>query len=443
MEQSFVRALARAREIVREMDPGALASISGTQIPTAHNGCNWYAIDQIMDYLQPYSGGNQDAMHHLFRPGIRLTGFTGYQLTGRPAQQQQWQRLFYGHTGASIFWHYTLLNPDLTMSAQGKALAEVFGRLQSGIGRVFMNSPVREDGVAIHFSMASIRGAWIQDGVIRATVGNVMGTSKNYAELTRRRELWVRELEQRGVQFRFLSSEQIEGGALDKPGLRALILPYSIALSDKEASALQRFIDRGGQVYGDEQTGRMDERCHWRKQPALRGVKVGEPFSLPVDHGLAKGDFLVTIRDFGQARLIGLLPKDTVKIPRPAAPGVVYDLLHGQEAAAEIEASPERPGLFVERARRTARLEINAALALRLSDEAGQPVDRSVVRVEVFDPTGKLVRHYSTNLTVADGRAQFEIPFALNDLPGRWRIRTRDVVSGLTAERVVSGPRRP
>ncbi|HEU0140454.1 MAG TPA: beta-galactosidase, partial [Bryobacteraceae bacterium] len=60
MEQDFVRVLGRARDMVREIDPGALASISGTQVPTAHNGCNWYEINQRMDYLQPYSGGNQD-----------------------------------------------------------------------------------------------------------------------------------------------------------------------------------------------------------------------------------------------------------------------------------------------------------------------------------------------------------------------------------------------
>ncbi|MBI4874631.1 MAG: beta-galactosidase, partial [Acidobacteria bacterium] len=102
MERDFVRALAAARRMVGEIDPGAPASISGTQVPTAHNGADWYAIDQIMDYLQPYSGGNQDAMHHLFRPGMLLTGFTGYGTTGAALHHQQWQRLFYGHTGASI-----------------------------------------------------------------------------------------------------------------------------------------------------------------------------------------------------------------------------------------------------------------------------------------------------------------------------------------------------
>ena len=33
-----------------------------------------------------------------------------------------------------------------------------------------------------------------------------------------------------------------------------------------------------------------------------------------------------------------------------------------------------------------------------------------------------------------DGRASYAIPFALNDARGSWRVRARDVVSGLTAE---------
>ena len=58
-----------------------------------------------------------------------------------------------------------------------------------------------------------------------------------------------------------------------------------------------------------------------------------------------------------------------------------------------------------------------------------------MVRVEVFDPAGKPVRYYSGNATIRDGRAPFPVPFALNDAKGAWRVRARDVISGLTAER--------
>jgi hypothetical protein len=410
-------------------------------VPTAHNGANWYEIDQIIDYLQPYSGGNQDAMHHLFRQGILLTGFTGYGLTGPPLHRQQWERLFYGHTGASIFWHYTILNPDLTFSEQGKDLAKTFGRIQSGIGRVFMNSKVREDGVAIHFSMASIRGAWIQDGKIRPNIGNVMGTSAKYADLVKRRDAWVRELERQGLQFRFLATPQIERGELDK--YKVLILPYSIALSDREAKAIERFIEHGGTVYTDEQTGRMDERCHWRErvlfsQPAKGLIQRG-PGPLDVRPALRfDGQFLMTVRDFGNSRLLGALPATAGTVELPATNQVRYDLLRGGIAGARLETSPEMPVLLVERSTRIAKLEITPALEVRLTDEHGAPVDRSVVRLEVYDPVGMLIRHYSRNYTVRDGIARLEVPLALNDAKGKWRLRVRDVVSGISAETFLS-----
>lgn len=433
MEREFVRAFGKARDWLKEMDPDARPSISGTQVPTAHNGCDWYAIDQELEYIQPYSGGGQDAMHHLFNPKLRITGFTGYGASGDEAKYQQWQRLFYGHSGASIFWHYTMLNPDLTLSEQGVALAEAFGQLQSGIGRVFMNAPVVEDGVAVHFSMASIRGAWITDGVITAEMGNVNRSSKNFADLSKRRGAWVRELERQGVQFRFLATQQIEAGELDK--YKVLILPYSIALSDVEIQAIKRFLARGGKVFADEQAGRMDERCRWRKSPLWPSLERKGPGDVGVKPALAvEGTFLRTVRRFGESRLYGLLPREAGTVMVPKLEGVTYDLLRGGPAEGAVETGPGRPVLLLNRKSRIARLELDESLYVKLTDEKGAGVDRSVVRVEVKDAQGRPARHYATNVWVENGLGRVEIPFAWSD-KGVWRIEARDVVSGLTAAR--------
>jgi hypothetical protein len=61
------------------------------------------------------------------------------------------------------------------------------------------------------------------------------------------------------------------------------------------------------------------------------------------------------------------------------------------------------------------------------------PVDLAVVRAEVIDPDGRPIHHYSSNLTVRDGKASLQIPFAISDTKGVWRIQARDVISGLTA----------
>ena len=97
--------------------------------------------------------------------------------------------------------------------------------------------------------------------------------------------------------------------------------------------------------------------------------------------------------------------------------------------------------LLVERDTRIASLTLSAdndaALAVRLDDEHGAPVDLSVVHLDVFDPAGKLVRYYSGNVTIRQGQANFPIPFALNDPKGTWRVQARDVVSGLTAKQAI------
>ncbi|MBL8174239.1 MAG: beta-galactosidase [Bryobacterales bacterium] len=435
MEREFVRAFGKARDWLKEIDPGARPSISGTQVPTAHNGCDWYSIDQELEYIQPYSGGGQDAMHYLFNPKLRITGFTGYGATGDEARYMQWQRLFYGHSGASIFWHYTMLNPDLTFSEQGSALAEAFGKMQSGIGRVFLNSRVVEDGVAVHFSMASIRGAWITDGVIQADMGNAMRSSKSFAELSKRRTAWVKELEDQGVAFRFLATQQIERGELDR--YKVLILPYSIALSDKEIEAISRFMERGGRVFADEQAGRMDERCRWRKAAPWPGLERKGAGSIGVKPALGvEGAFLRTVREFGASKLYGLLPRETTRVTLPRMEGVTYDLLRGGEAAAALKAGPGEPVLLLVRPARIAKLSCDASLGLRLTDEKGEGVDLSVVRVRAFDGRGREARHYAGNVWIENGSGKIEIPFALSDA-GEWTIRMRDAVSGMTAERRV------
>jgi hypothetical protein len=443
MEREFVTAFDKALAWLREIDPEARGSISGTQVPTAHNGCNWYQINQRLDYIQPYSGGNQDAMHHLFKPGLLITGFTGYGVVGEAAQAEQWRRLFYGHTGASIFWQYTLMNPDLTLSEQGKALAEAFSRMQSGIGKLFQHTSVKGDGVAIHFSMASLRGAWITDGSISGDMQRPERASKATAELTKRRGAWVQALERQGVQFSFLASEQIESGALKD--CKVLILPYSIALSDREIAAIDAFLDGGGIVHADEHTGRMDERCRWRTQPPWTAARNGILRQGPADLGIRKpvtaaGDALTTVRRFGRSTLLGILPAAACRIPAAsfARPGhTVYDLLRGGVAAPELEASPSQPVLLIQRESKIARLEIGASLDIRLNDDKGAPVDRSVIHVEAYSPEGVRVPWYASNVLLENGAAQARIPFALSDARGEWRINARDVVSGLTAERLL------
>jgi hypothetical protein len=62
-----------------------------------------------------------------------------------------------------------------------------------------------------------------------------------------------------------------------------------------------------------------------------------------------------------------------------------------------------------------------------------------VVRLEVYDPAGRLRTCYSGPRLLGPGRPSAEAGFALalNDPPGRWILRAVELVSGKTVERTM------
>jgi hypothetical protein len=74
------------------------------------------------------------------------------------------------------------------------------------------------------------------------------------------------------------------------------------------------------------------------------------------------------------------------------------------------------------------RLGETGKVALTVSGPSRAAVH--VFHVDVVDPSGTIVPHYSGNLLAPDGRAATVLPLALNDTPGRWEIRVRDLLSG-------------
>ncbi|MBZ5544563.1 MAG: beta-galactosidase trimerization domain-containing protein, partial [Acidobacteriia bacterium] len=268
MEEVFANALQAAAETVKQEDPSGRPSISGTQVPGPSNALNWYLLDRIVDYLQPYSDGDQDELHRVINPSLILTGFTGYERHGQELRHELWHRLFHGHIGASLFWHYTALNADLTLTEQGRDLAETIGEFRDeGLAQLLRGAERENCGIAVHYSLLSVRGNWITDGHI--TPHELSSGDRTSAHLHRfdgNRHAWLQALGDAGYQFDFITTEQIHAGKL--ADYRVLVLPDSIALSDAEADAIRKFVERGGLLLTDAETGLMDGHARW--QPAGR-----------------------------------------------------------------------------------------------------------------------------------------------------------------------------
>jgi hypothetical protein len=122
---------------------------------------------------------------------------------------------------------------------------------------------------------------------------------------------------------------------------------------------------------------------------------------------------VVTGKSFGQTdRLACELPWNVMRI---------LALLPGQVTGMAVTGPAEAAaGTVIKLA-----VQVKAEPALR---------DRQLVRIEAFGPDGKPRPACSTNVWIPAAGAEYEMPLALNDPPGAWRIRVTHVVTSLSAE---------
>lgn len=151
--------------------------------------------------------------------------------------------------------------------------------------------------------------------------------------------------------------------------------------------------------------------------------------------------------------LVRGVPEQTVRVELPA-PAVIYDLRAGERVGAgqvstwETTVSRGEPRVFALLPYEVTAVQAQApdatergetiAVSATVAVAAGEP-QTHVVRLDVYAPGAEQPhREYSQNLLCAGGRGAGDIPFALSDPAGQWRLVFRDVASGVTAERTLA-----
>ena len=64
--------------------------------------------------------------------------------------------------------------------------------------------------------------------------------------------------------------------------------------------------------------------------------------------------------------------------------------------------------------------------------------DVSIFHVDVLDPQGNHILYYSGNFIARQGGGVHSIPFAANDVPGKWTVIVRDLMSGQSVQQTVN-----
>jgi hypothetical protein len=266
MEITFARAYQAARDAAIEGDPDAHIAVSGTQATNAYDGADWSRLDRVIDDFLSYDGGNQWDMHRSFAKPNSMIGFwTGYGSHGLAVQNAIWTAAIHNVLHPNIFWMYSFLNPDMTYSASARDMGRAFSSLKfEGVGKLLMESTRQQDGIALYYSMPSIHAATIQGYHQRSSDDDDEPQEKGRLSFPANRDGWVKTIKDLGLQFDFVSSEDVARNPISNEKYKVLILPLVFALSNEEVRNIEQFVSKGGVVVADSSPGLMDQHCAWQ-----------------------------------------------------------------------------------------------------------------------------------------------------------------------------------
>jgi hypothetical protein len=332
MDYSFAQALNRLRSFIRELDPTTPVGIEGTQMPSAWGGYDLWRLSQVVDWIEPYDIASSREIFRSFLPLRAPVLGTVFGSDMPRIRRNLWWLLLHGDRGC-IVWDDEKSRcvekdkDDMPLTERGKGLAPIFAELKA-VAPMLLNLQRVDDRIAIHYSQASIRAHWMFDSREDKDTWHrrLSSYEASHSRFARVRDSFVRLVEDLGLQYNFVSYEQIESGELIKSGYKLLLLPQSVAMSKKECEQVEAFVRAGGTVIADSMTATMDEHCKRLPQgqlDALFGTRVssqprspenrdgvasnGTPLrSVPDYKRVGKGRAVylnINLRDYGKLRL--------------------------------------------------------------------------------------------------------------------------------------------
>ena len=246
MDSALAAALGDIRQAARELDPQTPVGIEGTQAPSAFGGYDLWKLSRVLDWIEPYDIGNAREILGSFMPGKPILTTVGEQ-DANTARRRLWHLLLEGDRGCIIWWSEDCIDwksDDYPLTPRAKNLAPVLQEMQSPLAHVFLRAEREYDPIAIHYSQASIQVDWLLESCEDGSTWLRRFSSYEAAHnrMARVRNAWLKAFTDLGYTPQFVSSEQIEKGALARMGCRIFAMPYSPAVSDAEAKAIRSWL---------------------------------------------------------------------------------------------------------------------------------------------------------------------------------------------------------
>lgn len=271
--------------------------VSGTQLIGIRQfvGWDWWKLfgERNLRCVCAYGGSTPELVRSFAKPEDFISnwgfGFDQLDTQQKKACTGPWHLLFHEADGISFYLENYSPMTFLDWMPRKQALwvkeqADLINR--QGIGKLIRQSVRQEDGIAIHYSHASLHADRIAGGpLMEYAWGSVVAI--------------VRDL---GLQGRFVSSKQIERGELRD--FRALIMSQSHVVSKAEATAIESFLRAGGVVIADFHSAGVSRQCNGAELQHLFGIEVeGHPLLYPDRVKLGSGRELTVLTGYNKLPL--------------------------------------------------------------------------------------------------------------------------------------------
>jgi hypothetical protein len=305
-DDTFFSAIARYRDAVRTADPGAAVGYSGTQMPSAWGGFDFWKLGNTLGWIEYYDvNGSRELLSSFLPRHYPALAAVNFDSVDR-GLENMWHKVLHGDAGGLV-WPYAgdiginllldVKEGQATLTSKGEIMKTVFREARSGIPCLLRRAEPVVNPIGVLYSQASLRADWMfevkDDGKTWYQRYSSYESAHNIAAAGR--EGIYKLIQDVGLQFQCYSSEQVEHGELLKSCVKLFIVPRGLALSKKEIEGLTAFVEAGGVLVTDILAGRMNDNCRMWPNPgpldALLGVKrapfafetEGSGFGRPID----------------------------------------------------------------------------------------------------------------------------------------------------------------
>ena len=275
MDETFADGVKRAADICKAEDPYALCATEGGQCPFAYGWYNYEQVVRAIDVIEPYNIGNNVEVIRSLNPAVIMISTHGFgtvpgqALTEKERIDQKrqvrpiWWGLFHRHN-AALIWDDNEAGNEFVNQRTGKLTAsaetfsDTFHELRGGIGKLMINSTRKHDGIAIHYSQASIQAHWLLDNLKYAREWMLKSGGDSDSVCVAVRNSWTKLVEDVALQYNFVGKDRIAAGDLSSGEYKVFIMPQSVAVGVDEVQQIRAFVQAGGTLIADCRAADLD-----------------------------------------------------------------------------------------------------------------------------------------------------------------------------------------